>query len=437
MAQTTFTRARITRATIEAAWKRRSSIERQVIRDTGCGGLALLVGARSASWLLTWKPRGKNPETGKRWATQSLIIGTPQTHGPEAAREAAGRLKLAAHDGRDPAAARKDRIAAASAARARTAGAVLERYATALPKRPKLRGTAGRVSPRHAAQEVAYTKKGLDLMDALGRPLTEIDTPAVARMLASLADAPADARHVCGALGRFFDWACEHSFASVNPLDTLPRSKRPRPPQARDTYLTPEQIAKLWQAADSLAHPVWRDLARFLMAVPSRAGLVLRLSWPDLNFDRAVWNQAGPTTKNGEPHRLHLPALALDVLRERRAVTIGDGLVFPSPQAGRPVTTLWNIRDALATATGITGWTWHDMRRSFASAVAEARIAEPVADAVLNHRQSATRGGVLGVYQRSSRWGEQVDAMEVWAELLTAALDGKPPASEVVKLKSA
>ena len=72
---------------------------------------------------------------------------------------------------------------------------------------------------------------------------------------------------------------------------------------------------------------------------------------------------------------------------------------------------------------GITGWRWHDFRRSFATALGEAGVAEPVADAVLNHRQSATRGGVMGVYQRAQRWPEQVKAMQVWNDMLAAAID--------------
>jgi hypothetical protein len=56
--------------------------------------------------------------------------------------------------------------------------------------------------------------------------------------------------------------------------------------------------------------------------------------------------------------------------------------------------------------------------------VAEAGVAEAVADAVLNHRQSATRGGVLGVYQQARRWPEQRAAMVRWGELLTAAIAG-------------
>jgi hypothetical protein len=191
-----FTNApRITRTTIEAAWKRRSNLERLVIRDAECGGLALLVGARSASRLRTWKPRGKNPETGKRWATQRLIIGTPATHGPEAAHTDAGRLKLA----RQTAATRQRRAKSASPAPpphgARTARSVLERYAVALPRRPKRRGTARRISPRHAAQEVADVGKALKLISAMDRPRAEIDAQAVARMLADLSAASAEARH--------------------------------------------------------------------------------------------------------------------------------------------------------------------------------------------------------------------------------------------------
>ena len=59
---------------------------------------------------------------------------------------------------------------------------------------------------------------------------------------------------------------------------------------------------------------------------------------------------------------------------------------------------------------------------SFATALAEAGVAESVADAILNHKQSATRGGVLGVYQRAQRWPEQVDAMKVWDCMLRQEL---------------
>jgi hypothetical protein len=89
---------------------------------------------------------------------------------------------------------------------------------------------------------------------------------------------------------------------------------------------------------------------------------------------------------------------------------------------------------ALSEKSGISGWSWHDFRRSFATALGEAGIPEAVADAVLNHRQSATRGGVLGVYQRASRWPEQVKAMQLWGRLLAAAIEGRENRAMVVPI---
>jgi hypothetical protein len=59
-------------------------------------------------------------------------------------------------------------------------------------------------------------------------------------------------------------------------------------------------------------------------------------------------------------------------------------------------------------------------------------VPEAVADAILNHRQAATRGGVLGVYRRSVRWPEQVEAMELWGRLLAEAIEGKKVDDAVV-----
>ena len=70
----------------------------------------------------------------------------------------------------------------------------------------------------------------------------------------------------------------------------------------------------------------------------------------------------------------------------------------------------------------------------FLHQVGRGGVPETVADAVLNHRQSATRGGVLGVYQRASRWPEQVKAMELWGRLLADAIEGRETDAKVVPM---
>jgi integrase len=147
------------------------------------------------------------------------------------------------------------------------------------------------------------------------------------------------------------------------------------------------------------------------------------MTWEQLDLSAKTWTIPARLTKNGDPHRLYLHPLAVEILEGRSAASGRNGLVFPSPVAGRPIDTLSDIKERLATLTSLRDWRWHDFRRSFATALGEAGLQEAVVDAVLNHRQSATRGGVLGTYQRARRWPEQVKAAQIWGELIAGALD--------------
>jgi integrase len=205
----------------------------------------------------------------------------------------------------------------------------------------------------------------------------------------------------------------------------MPRARRPKAPHSRSNHLPLRDLGRLWRASEGLRDPVWRDLARFLIAVPCRRAEAASMEWSQIDLTASEWRQPGRLTKNGEPHRLYLHSLAVQVLHERQKATGGTGLVFPSPRSSGAVSGFHHLKLALTKQAGLTGWAWHDNRRSFASALGEAGVSEAVADAVLNHRQSATRGGVLGVYQRSRRWPEQVKAMELWGNLLAAAIEGR------------
>ena len=260
-------------------------------------------------------------------------------------------------------------------------------------------------------------------MKAEDKPVSDVTAADLRVLLNAEAVRPAVARHRFGALSRFFDWCQDEGHVAANPCALVAKARRPRAAAARAHFLDPEQLARVWNAAAELP-PVHRDLVRFIVAVPCRRGEAARLDWSHLDLGAAVWTQPGRLTKNGGAHRIHLHALALALLRERHAAAgrPSAGLVFPAPQSGRPVETFSDIKAALDDAAGLAGWRFHDVRRSFATALGERGIPEPVADAVLNHRQAATRGGVLGVYQRAQRWPEQVRAMDVWGDVLAAAL---------------
>jgi integrase len=453
--------AKITKATIDGAWRRRRPDHRLVVRDRDCRGLALVVNATAMRWEYAYRPRGTDPTTGRRWPNRTVTIGNPETHSADDARIEANRIKGQAASGADPAAERKAKAESERRNRSATLQRLVDDYTKALPKRPKMRG-AGLPSPEYVADEITQVRLALADMEAETLPAANLTAQNV-RQLLDRAEGAAAPRARFGALNRFCDWLQDAGHIQVNPCTQIARSRRPRAPQARAHYLTPPELAHLWRAAEGLGEPVWRDLARFLIAVPCRRGEAARMEWSHVDLDRAEWRQPSHMTKNRDLHRLHLHPLALDVLRARRqavaeAETGGDaaklsrilavgqprsGLVFPAPVSGSVVDTFSDLKASLTEATQpkdgeqgaiLDGWTWHDFRRSFATALGEAGIPEAVADAVLNHRQAATRGGVLGVYQRSSRWPEQVKAMQFWGRLLSAAIEGRQAGTDVVLL---
>jgi integrase len=158
--------------------------------------------------------------------------------------------------------------------------------------------------------------------------------------------------------------------------------------------------------------------------VPCRRGEAAAMQWGDIDLETAVWRQSGTQTKNGDPHRFHLPALASDILTRRHeaAGKPSDGFVFPAPRSGKVIDTFGKAKKAVDAALKTKlDWRFHDHRRSFVTALAEAGVHEAVLDSILNHRQAATRAGVLGVYQRAQRWPEQSQAMLQWDSVLQQA----------------
>ena len=154
---------KISRRTIEAAWKGRAAETRTVIPDAECRGLALIVNATSLSWVYSYKPRGLDPRTGKRFATQSLTLGNPESLSPEAARTKAFELKGRAKAGLDPAAERKATIVKVAEQRSRTVDRLVAQYSEALPSRRRLRGP-GLISPSFAAEEISHVRAAVAAM---------------------------------------------------------------------------------------------------------------------------------------------------------------------------------------------------------------------------------------------------------------------------------
>lgn len=263
---------RITRATVDAAWRRRAPGTRLVVTDAGCRGLALVVNAGTMTWTYSFKPRGVDPKKGKRFSTTSVTIGTPETHSPDAARGEANWHKGRVKAGGDPAAERRKEIEAAAEQRGRTVARLVDVYAADLPKRRKLRGN-GKLSAPHVRAELAHLRAAVAAMGASHKVIADVGKRDLQNLLRSTADMPGAARHRFGAVSRFFDWALDEGHVGANPCGLIGKARRPKPVSSRQDHLPPPQLVRLWTAAGEVegVDPAHRDFVRLLIACPAAA----------------------------------------------------------------------------------------------------------------------------------------------------------------------
>lgn len=72
--------------------------------------------------------------------------------------------------------------------------------------------------------------------------------------------------------------------------------------------------------------------------------------------------------------------------------------------------------------SGVHNWRLHDLRRTAGSAVGDLGVAPHVIDLIQNHR-TPTMKGITGIYNKSTYWREQKEALELWARHLESLLE--------------
>ena len=324
---------KITKATIESAWRRRSTDKRLIVRDKECRGLALMVNATSMTWSYAYRPRGANPHTNRRWPNRTVSLGNPTTHSPDDARAAANKIKGQVIAGSDPAVEKKAQAEVERRQRGNTLGRLADEYARAFARRHKIRGS-GALSPSYISGELAQVKFALETMQVHELPAISLAGADLRRLLETTADQGSVPGKRFGAMSRFMDWCQEAGYVQSNPCLMVPRTRRPKAPPPRSHYPSIDELARLWRAADGLRERVLCDLARFLIAVPCRRQEAATMEWTHLDLGAGDWRQPAHLTKNRDPHRFYLHPLVLGNLAgaPRNDGSSNDGDRVPGPK---------------------------------------------------------------------------------------------------------
>jgi integrase len=354
---------------LEAGEKRRE------IPDDLLMGLYLIVqpGTQHKTWAVRCRQNGR---------PRKFTIGRYPVYGLADAREAAARILRTVSEGRDP---RRSNAGSVE----ETVSQFLERYA-----RRRYRPSMLREVTRTYDRAITAWR---------GRRLDSISKADVRDFLESI-DGPAAANQSLKYLGRLFSWAVAEDYLKTSPTNGL---QRPHALKSRDRILTDDELRKVWRAADAAGY-AFGDFIKVAILTGQRPGEVSGMRREELHGD--TWILPSERVKNKRSHSVPLPRQAMAVIEA--APRISDEYVFS--YGTKPIRG-FEPKRALDKASGVSGWTLHDLRRTCASGLARLEVSIAVIEQILNHR-GGSLAGVAGVYIRHQFEKEKREALQRWAD---------------------
>jgi integrase len=246
------------------------------------------------------------------------------------------------------------------------------------------------------------------------RPVSEIDTPAIRDVLASIwLSKPETARRVRQRIGTVLDWAYVKGFrASEAPMRSLSKGL-PRQPK-KDGHFAALSYADVptFMRQLRLRESAGRLALEALILTAARSGEIRFARWPELDLTAGLWSIPAERMKMGRPHIVPLAPEVVDVFqRAKKLKAPATDLVFPGQKLKKPMsdmTLLKIVRDMNLEVTV------HGFRSAFRDWVAD-QTSYPgeVAESALAH---AILNKVEAAYRRTDFMEKRRALMNDWAE---------------------
>jgi integrase len=379
-------------------------VVRTEIADGKCRGLFLVVqpsGARS--WVFRFRHNGtpKKLTIGPVLDTREvpvadLPLGEPHTLAE--ARDVADAARIRARQGDDPT-ARAVRAVGLTVKQASTR--FIDEYA----------------KPRNRSWKETERQLEKYLLADLGdRPIADLTDDEIHERVTALtrAGSLAMANALHRTLSKVFKWCTEKNqkILRANPYTGF---TMPNPTVERERVLTLDELARVWHAAGDVGQP-FGALVRVLILTGQRREEVAGMKEAEINRPRCLWTIPGDRAKNGKANPVHLTAPAIAEIDS--TVRVGKkGLVF-STTGTTPFSGFGKAKarlDSLVSAG--EPWRLHDLRRTFATQLADLGVSQEVTEALLNH-VSGTKAGVAGIYNRHDYAEQRRHALTAWARFV-------------------
>jgi integrase len=350
----------------------------------------------SRTWIFRYRRGSKQ---------RSLTLGSAKSVPLAVARANASKLEAEVRLGADPALEKETANFAADI----TLGVLAHQYLEA--RKSKWRAK----SRTHVTRHLLKYAKPLHQL-----PIIAVSQRNVANLLANVTKESGEAtsNHVRSSLSALFGWVIKEGIRL--PEGNVVAYTNKHEQKSRDRVLTDSELKAIWKAC---RNDDFGAIIKLLILTGQRENEIGGLRCDEVHDGRILL--PGERTKNGRAHIIPLADPAKAILA--RYQDNGRIHVFGRVDTGF---TGWGYAkrglDANIAEAGkpLSHWVIHDLRRTVVTRMAELGVQPHIIEAVINHA-SGHKGGVAGVYNRATYDREKRDALNLWAEHVTALIEGR------------
>jgi integrase len=222
-----------------------------------------------------------------------------------------------------------------------------------------------------------------------------------------MSDTPTQANRLQAYLSKFFNWCWDRGYVDPSPMAGLKKRFKEKP---RKRYLDQDDIKELWKGCKKLGYPLG-DWCLFTLATGQRPGECRNLNRNDIHDD--VWLVEGGDPKNKERHRIPLPKIARDIIKN--IPEMEGPYLFTSTFGEKPITQGGKPYGYLYKAVEIEdSWRPHDLRRTFQTLSSEELDIEPHLLGAICNQMSVAKPGVSNVYNQAKWMKPKKMALDAW-----------------------
>jgi integrase len=343
------------------------------------------------------------------------------------ARVIAAKALVEVENGHDPSKAKLEAQRARDAA-ANTFRAICEQHLDREARRKETERPRSLRWRRDLLERLVYPTLG-------DMPIHEIKRKVVIQLLDDIEDGklkgptgkpikggPAMAHAVLAVIRKIMRWYAVRDEDYTPPI--VPGMGRARAKkQMRARILTDDELRAVWAATEN--RDPFSAFVRFLLLTGARRTEVAAMTWDEISGKDWIL----PAHRNKVKLDLVRPLskAALEVLNAQPPI---EGCPYVFTYGSKPLSNYSQGKNALAAASGTTGWTLHDLRHTARSLMSRAGVNADHAERCLGH----VIGGIRGTYDRHEFHPEKAHTYEMLAAQIEHIVH-PPPKGNVRQLR--